>query len=406
MSPMAKVAVVGAGIGGLAAAVALSRAGFRVDVYEQAAELGEVGVGLHLGPNGSRILHRWGLAGPLRRAAVRPVALEIRDWRDGRTFARHPMGEVWEAEFGAPYYTIHRMDLHRLLAEQAPPGRVHLKRRLVGFSEAADGVRIDFACGTSAAADIVVGADGIHSVIRETIAGAGEATFSGISAFRGVVPAEAVPGLPAETMFVWAGPDSRLLCYPVGGGRLLTFVAIVPEPGWHTESWSARGAPADLAAALSGWNADVTAILDAVTETRRWALYDRPPLNKWSTGRVTLLGDAAHPMLPHHGQGASQAIEDAAALAHCLAQCIPEPQDAAAHGDAGPIAEGLRRYEFVRRPHTTKVQVGSRASGSLRLRPAGANGSGDALPRLVEDVSWIMRYDVQKALADVPGKPA
>lgn len=398
-----RVAVAGAGIGGLAAATALARAGFQVDVYEQAAELREVGVGLHLGCNGSRVLHQWGLGDQLRETAVRPAALEIRDWRRGALVTRLPMGDSWAREFGAPYYTIHRADLHRLLAAQVPAAALKLGRRLVGFADEPAAVRLNFADGSEAAADVLVGADGIHSVVRAAITGPDEPVFSGSSAFRGLVAAGGPAGLPAATMFIWGGPGGRLLCYPVSRGRLLTFVAITADQRWDVESWTTAGDPADLVAAFDGWNPAVRAIIGAVTETRRWALYDREPLRRWSTGRVTLLGDAAHPMLPHHGQGASQAIEDAVALAYCLSAAQAD-QAAWPAGRRALIGGALRRYEAVRRPHTTQVQHGSRDGGSQRLAPGPGPGAetgadGGALPGLLEDVSWIQRYDVTQALA-------
>jgi salicylate hydroxylase len=376
-----RVAVVGAGIGGLSAAIALRRHGLHVDVYEQAAALGEVGVGMHLGSNGSRILHRWGLADRLSEVAVRPAALEVRTWQDGRVVNREPMGAAWAARFGSPYYTVRRTDLHRLLAEQVPAEHVHLDRRLVGFADDGRQVRLEFADG-AATADVLVGADGIHSVVRQSLAAGGAApTFSGTSAFRGVVPIAAVPGLPVETMFIWAGPDSRLLCYPVDGGRGLTFVAIVADPAWTLESWSAAGDPGDLVRLFEAWNPDAKAVVAAVGETRRWALCDREPLPAWTIGRATLLGDAAHPMLPHHGQGASQAIEDAVALGHLLA--------------TRPAAAALADYDALRRPHTTRVQLGSRGSGTLRVRP---DSPDRAMTAMVDDVSWIQRYDIAEVL--------
>ncbi|TDV49666.1 FAD-dependent monooxygenase [Actinophytocola oryzae] len=375
-----RVAVVGAGIGGLAVAGALLRKGFQVDVYEQAAALRDVGAGMHLGCNGSRILRRWGFGAWLDRAGVRPVALEVRAWDDGRTLNRQVMGEDWVAEFGTPYHTIHRADLQRILVEHAAGARVRLNHRLTGFTDRGDGVRLSFASGRTATADVLVGADGMHSVVRGAVAGHERPVFSGTSAFRGMVPAGSVPDLPPETMFLWVGAGARLLCYPVSGGRFLTFVAVVPDPGSGTESWSSEGDPAELQALFERWHPHARALVGAVRETRRWGLYDRQPLESWGTGRVTLLGDAAHPMLPHHGQGANQALEDAVALAHFL------------HTDE-PGA-GLRRYEDLRRPHTARVQLGSRGSGSLRVRP----GGGGELASLVEDTSWIQRYDVEGVL--------
>jgi salicylate hydroxylase len=372
------VAVVGAGIGGLAASLALTRAGFEVTVFEQSAELGEVGVGLHLAPNGSRILRSWGLAEALDEAAARPQALEIRKWDDGKTLMRQPMGEAWEHEYGAPYFTLHRAALHRVLAREVPA--VRLGRRLVGWSQAPGQVRLSFADGSSATADLLVGADGVHSVIRQSIAGDEEAVFSGVTAYRGLVASSASPGLADRTMFVWSGPHARLLCYPVAGG-LLTYVGVVPDSEWTVESWSTLGDPAELQAAYDGWDPAVTALLTAVRETRRWALYDREPLDRWGDGRITLLGDAAHPMLPHHGQGASQALEDAVALAYCLT--------------ASPGPDGLRQYEELRRPYTAAIQLGSRGSGTVGMRP----GDKAALPSMVEDISHVLRYDLAAALA-------
>src|SRR5260370_4217516 len=247
-----RVAVAGAGIGGLAAMAAVCRRGVQADLYEQAPELREVGVGLHLGPNGSRLLHRMGLEERLREVAVRPDALEIRNGRDGSLLARQPMGAQWEAEFGAPYYTLHRADLHRMLADLVPREQVHLGRRLVSFAAEPDRVRLAFANGTAAEAGVLVGADGIHSVVRTVIAGEEAPVFSGNSAFRALVPIERLPELPAQTMFIWVGPDSRLLCYPVSAGRLVTFVAVVRDPGWTVESGTTQGDVAAIAAAFSG----------------------------------------------------------------------------------------------------------------------------------------------------------
>jgi salicylate hydroxylase len=383
-----RVAVTGAGIGGLAAAGTLSARGIEVDVYEQAPVLREVGVGLHLGSNGTRLLQRLGLAGQLRELAAQPAAMEVRNWRDGSVLARQPMGASWEAEYGAPYYTVHRADLHQMLSGRLPPGRLHLGRRLAGFAEDDDGVRLRFADGSADAADVLVGADGIHSVVRAAIAPGGDPVFSGNSAFRALVPADALPRPLADTILLWPGPDARLLCYPVRGGHMVTFVAVIADPNWTTESWSTHDDLADVAAVFAGWEPTVRHVTAAVSEAGRWALYDREPLERWSTGRATLLGDAAHPMLPHHGQGANQAIEDAVALAGCLA-AVP----------GITAGEALRRYEGIRRPHATRVQLGSRGNGSLRLRP-GDSGQPGTVQSMVEDVSWIQRYDVERDLTD------
>ncbi|MFI8460185.1 FAD-dependent monooxygenase [Kitasatospora sp. NPDC085464] len=414
-----RVAVVGAGIGGLAAATALHRKGVRVEVFEQAPALREVGAGLHLAPNGSRLLHRFGLADRLRAIAVRPEALEVRLFNGAKVLTRQPMGDSWEAEFGAPHYTVHRAHLHALLAEQVPAGAIRTGRRLVGFTEAADGVRLEFADGTAARADLLVGADGVHSVVRRALGHPDEPVFSGTAAVRGVVPAGLVPEVAPDTMYVWAGAELRLMAQPVDGGRQISFVAVLPDTGGSAESWSRPGVRGALLDAFAGWDPAATALLAAATETWHWTLYDREPLPGWSTPRTTLLGDAAHPMLPHHGQGASQAIEDAVALAAVLADRAPGPEG---------LAEALQRYERLRLDHTSRVRAGSLAGGSQRLappaggaggpggsggpgRPGGAGGAGGpggpgaaggAMSALVADVSWVQKYDVAAELAAMP----
>ncbi|MGF1428710.1 FAD-dependent monooxygenase [Kitasatospora sp. LaBMicrA B282] len=381
-----RVALVGAGIGGLGAALVLRRAGLQVEVYEQAAELSEVGAGIHLAPNGSRVLHRLGLEPRLREVAAQPQALQVRLWDRGVTVARQPMGAAWAAEFGAPHYTLHRADLHRILAEQVPAESVHLNHRCTGFAEDEQGVRIDFADGSSAHADVLVGADGVHSVIRQALAGSEQPQFAGTAALRGVVPAELVPELAVEDMYVWTGPSARLLVCPVQGGRGLAFVAVVPDSGDLRDSWSRQGDPAALAAAFADWEPTVRTLLGAATEAGHWSLYDREPLARWSTGRSTLLGDAAHPMLPHYGQGASQALEDAVALAACLGERTAGP--------AG-IAAALRRYQELRLEHTTRVRGEALTGGSQRL---GGRKEGE-MSAMVEDIAWVQRYDVEQALA-------
>ncbi|MEV8536633.1 FAD-dependent monooxygenase [Streptomyces sp. NPDC051211] len=393
------VAVIGAGIGGLAAAMVLRRAGLHVDVYEQAPVLSEVGAGLHLAPNGSRLLHRLGLGERLREVAVRPEALEVRLWDSGRVVDRQRMGDAWEAAFGSPHYTVHRADLHRILADQVPAESIHPGHRCTGFAEDEDGVRIDFADATSRRADLLVAADGVHSVVRRATAGPEQPVWSGTAAIRGVVPLDRLPGLAADTMFVWTGAQERLLAAPVRSGRELSFVAVVPDPADRGDSWTRPGDPEALARLLAGWEPAVRGLAAAVEEAGHWTLYDREALACWSTARTTLLGDAAHPMLPHHGQGASQALEDAVALAGCLTR---EPDG------PGRVAAALRQYEELRRPHTARVREGARDGGAQRLHRGAAAPAGrpqGSMDSLVEDVSWVQRYDVEAALAAVPQNP-
>ncbi|MGP4110150.1 FAD-dependent monooxygenase [Streptomyces sp. 4N509B] len=396
VGPGPRVAIVGAGIGGLAAAVALRRAGVEVSVYEQAPRLREAGVGMHLGPNGTRVLRGWGLEEPLRRTAVRAEALELRDGHAGRLIARAPMGDAWEEEYGAPHLTVARPALHALLAARLPDGVVRLGARLVAFHDTPGGagdapVRLCFADGTTAEAELLVGADGVHSVVRRSVAPGERPVFAGSCALRGTVPSDALPHLAPDTLHVWAGRDARLLCCPIDAGRSFTFVAVVPESRPERESWDAAGDLATLRRVFADWSGEARAVVTAAAATGapvgRWSLNDREPLARWGRGRFTLLGDAAHPMLPHHGQGVGQALEDAVALAHCVAGSAP---------GEGPAA--LRRYERVRRPHTARVQRGARGGGSQRM--GGTGGGGGGVSRVMADVSWIHRYDVTAALRE------
>ncbi|TLQ41949.1 FAD-dependent monooxygenase [Streptomyces marianii] len=394
-----RAAVAGAGIGGLSAAVALLRAGAEVTLYEQANGYRGLGSGLHLGPNGTRILRHWGLAERVEAVAVRPQAFEVRHWRDGSRLARRPMGKAWEEEFGAPYYTIHRADLHEILVDEVRcRAELQSGRRLTSIDADDHEVRLRFADHSQAAADVVVGADGIHSVVREFVSPGAVRVFSGSSTLRGLVPADAVPALPPRTILMWPGPDARILCFPVSGGRAWTLAAVVPEKHRLEESWDAQGQPGELADRLAGWHGEVLEAVRALTGTQRLTLYDREPLKLWSTGRVTLLGDAAHPMLPHHGQGASQAMEDAVALAHFLAGRGRTGRRDGGTSTGRAVEDALLRYESFRLPHTTRVQLGSRGSGPASDAAGMGGVYENVLARMVEEVSWTYAYDVREAL--------
>ena len=323
-----RVAVVGAGIAGLSAAAFLARAGIACTVYEQAPELREVGAGIQLSPNGSRLLHRIGLAEHLSRVGVRPAAIELRRWRDDATIARTELGLRCVAEYGAPYYTLHRADLHGGLRGLA--GAVLTGRRCVGVVEHPDRVDLRFADGTSASADLVVGADGLHSVVRKAIA-ADPPRFSGLVVHRGLIH---LPVPPPPTVRIWLGPRGHVVCYPISAQRVNVVVAL-----------PASVPPGALGPAFAGWHPAVRELVTAVDGSIRWELYDRAPLARWGTGRVVLAGDAAHPMLPFGAQGANQAIEDAAALAACLRDGLAD------------VPGALRRYELLRVPRVARVSA-------------------------------------------------
>jgi salicylate hydroxylase len=345
IAPRISVAIIGGGIGGLAAAALLLRAGFDVQVYEQARALGEVGAGINIGPNASRILHRLGIGEALGRTGVKPVTFDQRRWDDGRMLLRSPLGEAVENAFGAPYYTLHRGELHGALAAAVPADRIHLAHLFTHLMDRGDCIEANFENGASVAADALIGADGIHSAVRHALFGPEKPRFTGCVAYRGLVPSDRLRHLDLElTTQIWMGPGRHFVHYFVSAGRLVNFVAVTEEESWLRESWVDRGEVADALAAFHGWHDQVLSIIGAVDETYKWALFDRSPLPRWSVGRATLLGDSCHPMLPFMGQGGAQAIEDAATLKGCL---LKLPSD---------VPAALRLYEVMRLARTSRLQ--------------------------------------------------
>ena len=392
-----RVAIVGAGLGGLAAALFLRRAGIDATVYEQATELREVGAGIVVSPNMARPLRRLGLGDALGRIAVRlESGWEFRRWQDGRVLFVQPMGDACEQMYGAPCYVAHRADLHALLKEALPSDALQLDRRCVSVTQDGGHATLIFARKSGeeerVAADAVIGADGIHSLIRDAVAPQAPATFSGSCAFRCLVPQDKAPAMalrPVQSL--WLGPGRHFVHYPISGGRMVNVVAIVPAGEWRTESWTAEGSVEDLAREFDGWDARLRQLIGAATDTKRWALYDRAPLQRWSAGRITLLGDAAHAMLPYFGQGAAQAIEDAETLAACLAGA-----------SAGSVPEALQRYERIRLPRASEVQRMSRGREVRNHLPDGQEqqerdaelARGDPL----RQSAWLYGYDSDSAI--------
>ena len=350
-----RVAIVGGGIGGVAAALFLQRAGIAATVYEQTRELRETGAGLVVPPNMVRLLDELGLLAALQQHAVKlEAAWEFRRWQDGRVLFVQPMGDACLELYGAHCYVAHRADLLATLQQALPLDCLRLDHRLTGQTVSVGGVSARFehrnGGSTRIEADALIGADGIHSLLRETVAPQEDARFSGLCAFRCLVPAAQAPAMalrPVQTL--WLGPGRHLVHYPISAGRLVNIVAIVPAGDWQAESWTAEGRVSDMQDAFAGWADPVQQLLAAATDTRRWALVDRSPLPRWSDGRITLLGDAAHAMLPFFAQGAAQAIEDAAVLADCLAGIT-----------APDVPAALQRYETRRRPRASQVQLMSR----------------------------------------------
>ncbi len=343
------VIIVGGGIGGLFAANALTAHGLQVAVYEQAPALGEVGAGVFLTPNSVRHLQRVGFGPGVERwgARVGPGSHYFR--HDGAPIAPVQVTDSsgWNATFG-----MHRADFVEFLAKALPAGVVHTGHRCTGFEQDGDKARVSFANGNVAQADIVIGADGIHSELRPFVFPPSNPVFHGSVAYRGIVAHERVPHWPTDRWLMWLGKGKHFLAFPVRAGKLINYVGFVPADQEMKESWSAPGDPDVLRREFAGWDPRIEGLLQQVEKTFRWALYDREPLPSWTRGRLTLLGDAAHPMLPHLGQGANQSIEDGMALATILSR---------AGNKTAPAA--LLAYERLRRERVAQVQRGARENG-------------------------------------------
>jgi salicylate hydroxylase len=374
-------AVVGGGIGGLATAAALTRAGIEARVYEQAPEIGEIGAGVLIGPNSVRLLHRLGLAGAID---------EVGGWvGEGSTYWRHDGTRVapvmtTDSSGWAAMYGMHRADLVDVLRRAVPAGHVHPGHRAVSFSQTERTARVAFENGAEAEADLVIAADGIHSALRRFVTEPAAPVFSGQISYRGVLDTARVPWWPERIFQVWMGAGKHVIVFPVRAGRMLNFVCFLPADRAMRESWSAPGDPDALRAAFAGFADPVVDLLKQVDSTFWWGLYDREPLDTWTSGRLALLGDAAHPMLPHLGQGANQAVEDAFALAAVLKGTA-----------AADVPAALRRYAQVRRRRTDVVQANSRRNGE---RYDTVNRTADSRDRELIEArqlrAWLYDYDV------------
>ncbi len=354
-----RIAIIGAGVGGLTLALALRERGIDAEIYERTTELREVGAAVYLAANASRFIERWGLGQAFSDASWEPTALIYRDGRDGHVIARHD--ETESGAFGAPGYGIHRSDLQQILADAVGRDRIQLGKEITSYAQEGDEVTIQFGDGTSAQADLVVGADGARSIVRELMVGHDDRIYTGRSGFRGLVPVKDLPSLPdPETIQFWIGPDGHLLHYPIGGdGDVINFLLVKRMP-WEAEDWTVSALPGEHLKHFEGWHPAVIEMISAPTFDRRWALNRRPPLSRWYDGRVVLLGDAAHALVPHHGQGANITVEDAVVLARCLSEAGPDDVD-----------DAVASYQDQRLERTARVQKASYVTADVLHLPDG-----------------------------------
>ncbi len=380
-----RIVIIGAGVGGLTLALLLRRRGIVAEVLEQSAELREVGAAVALAANATRVLQYLGLGDGLAQVSTEPTGLIHRDGRDGHRIAATRDGRWYRDTFGAPFFGLHRMGLQRLLGDALGPEHLHLGCHAQILEERGAGMRVRCSSGTTFDADVVVGADGVHSRVRDWVTGGDEPVYSGTSGFRGLVPVERLPRLPDPgALQFWMGPGAHLLHYPVSGGSVINFLAVVDGPGrWTAPAWMEAAEPGAHLEAFAGWHPAVTEMIGAAPQSPRWGLFARRPLGHWNRGPVVLLGDAAHAMLPHHGQGANQTIEDAVVLAAEL------------DGAGDDVQAALHRYTGRRRVRTRQVPLMSwAASAALHLPDGPAAQRRDAgLARLPERVAWIHGHD-------------
>jgi salicylate hydroxylase/6-hydroxynicotinate 3-monooxygenase len=362
------IAIIGAGMGGLTAAATLRRVGIDAQIYEQAAKFHRLGAGIQMTPNPMKVLRAIGLESALRRAAFQPRTNLSRDWDSGAITSEYALGQVYDDRYGAPHLLMHRGDLHALLAATVPEEIVHRGKQLVGFDQSAHGITLAFADGSGANADALIGADGVHSTVREQLLGAEAPRYTGRVAYRTTFPAALLKGLMIDDCTKWWGPDRHIVIYYVTAQKdEIYFTTSTPEPAWSRESWSAKGDLDELRAAYDGFHPDVRAVLLACPEVYKWAIFERDPLPRWGEGRVVLLGDACHPMTPYMAQGAATAMEDAAILSRCLAGV-----------DTDGVAAALRQYEACRKERTARIQAVSHQNTWMHKQT---------------DPDWVYGYD-------------
>jgi salicylate hydroxylase len=386
------ILIAGAGIGGLAAALALLRRGFRVSVIEQANELAELGAGVQISANGAHALFSLGLEPALQQVWCEPLGKEIRLWSTGETWKLFDLGAVSRERYGAPYFMIHRADLHRILLDAVKaeaPDAIALGVRVIGFEQNDRTVTALCETGARIPGDALIGADGVHSRIRNALFGEMPARFTGLLAWRGLVPMEKLPErLRRPVGTNWVGPGGHVVHYPLRGGALMNFVGTAERDDWQVESWTERGTTAEALNDFRGWNEDVQTLIRNIEAPFKWAMLGREPLDRWTVGRVTLLGDAAHPTLPMMAQGANMAIEDGVVLARCL--------------DAfDDVLQALQAYEEARRDRTARLVRAANDNASRFHNPALGDAAGARHfvdtewqeAKVKQRYDWVFEYD-------------
>jgi salicylate hydroxylase len=354
-----RILIIGAGIGGLTAALTLLNKGFEVAIYERSSELDEVGAGIQIGSNGTKVLYALGLRAALEKVAFKPQAAEMRYGDSGRVIFSLPLGDSVEKRYHSPYFNIHRADLHRILVDavrEKAPNAIHLAHEVKSLEQTSKQVTVHFLNGESAQGDLLIGADGIRSVVRKELFDIEDGHYTGMAAWRMTIPTNRLPqNLVPPKATVWVGAGKHVVTYYLRGGELVNLVGVVEQANWPYDGWTCRGSKQDILAAYEGWHPTIRRIMEAGDESEyyQWALRDLAPLASWSKGRATLLGDACHAMLPFMAQGAVMAIEDAWVLA---AKLTAHRQD---------IALALQQYEDTRKPRTSKVQATAKRNGQL-----------------------------------------
>ncbi|MGW4912789.1 FAD-dependent monooxygenase [Streptomyces sp. NPDC004270] len=386
-----RIAIIGGGIGGLSAAAFLRRAGLTATVYEQAPALTEVGAGLVVAPNAVRLLRRLGVMERfLRRAVPLDWGWEFRRWADGGVLSVEKLSGACERLYGERTYVTHRADLLDTVKAAVPGEWIRLGARCTAVEPNPDGALLRLADGSRVQADVVIGADGVHSVVRSTVADPAPPEYSGLCAFRTIVPAAAAPAFARRSaQTLWLGPGRHFVHYPLAGGKAVNVFAAAPAGDYTDESWSATATVEEFHAEFADWDPRVTELIAAGGDPGRWALLERAPLRRWSHGRITLLGDAAHPMFPFFAQGAAQSIEDAAVLARCLAATADDPEQA------------LKHYESARIERTTRLQQVSHARRDINHLPDGPGQQARDAALAGSDPlvgnGWIYGYDAEEA---------